>query len=373
MKKVLILGALAGQVDAVETLRRRQVEVHVCAHERAGPGVEAADKFHLADIRNSDQVRHLAEEIGADVIYSVGSDIAMPTVAEVSAKLGLPHFHSEALTDTLRRKQALRARLNDAGLSPVAHITVEPGEPVPQWDTFPSIVKPVDAQGQRGISVVHTAAELAEAITNALSSSISGPVIIEEFLQGPEVSAHVLVDNGAVKFFLPSDRHVWDGPLVGVPEAHSLPLGEETSVWEIQLRELVEGVVAALGVEDGPLYFQTIFTTNGPRIIEIASRLDGCHLWRLIKASTGIDILDAVLGRLLGDQWPEFPDELEPAAMTLGFILESPEINVSDEYVKRVTRTDADFMQIQVPLGESPRRTNDVVARVGYHIYPGSY
>ncbi|WP_143275791.1 ATP-grasp domain-containing protein [Brevibacterium yomogidense] len=371
MKKVLILGALAGQVDAVESLRRRKVEVHVCAHEPTGPGVEAADRFHLADIRDTDQVLRLAEKIGADVVYSVGSDIAMPTVAEVSDKLGLPFFHSEALTDTLRRKQALRERLNDAGLSPVAHTTVGAGEPVPEWDVFPSIVKPVDAQGQRGISVVHTTNELADAVEVARDSSISGPVIIEEFLQGPEVSAHVIVENGRVKFFLPSDRHVWQGPLVGVPEAHSVPLGDTTRVWELQLRELVEGVVATLGVNDGPLYFQTIFTSNGPRIIEVASRLDGCHLWRLIKASTGIDILDAVLGRLLGDPWPEFPDELRPAAMTLGFFLDSPDITVTDEYVRLVSRADAEFAQIQVPIGESPRRTNELVARVGYHVYPG--
>ena len=62
MKKVLILGALAGQVDAIEALKARGVEVHVCAHVRSGPGVEAADEFHLADIVDPDQVEAVAKK-----------------------------------------------------------------------------------------------------------------------------------------------------------------------------------------------------------------------------------------------------------------------------------------------------------------------
>lgn len=39
MTKVLILGGLAGQVDALESLRRRGVETHMCGHEkRTGRG-----------------------------------------------------------------------------------------------------------------------------------------------------------------------------------------------------------------------------------------------------------------------------------------------------------------------------------------------
>ena len=105
MTKVLILGGLAGQVDALESLRRRGVETHMCGHEKKGPGVDEADHFHIADITSVDAVKRVAIEIGADMVYSVGSDIAMPTVVRVSEDLGLPHFHGVELTDILRQKQ----------------------------------------------------------------------------------------------------------------------------------------------------------------------------------------------------------------------------------------------------------------------------
>lgn len=371
MKKALILGALAGQVDAVEALRQRGVETHVCAHVQGGPGVGAADYFHLVDITNVEQVTDLARTIGADIVYSVGSDIAMPTVVRVSDELGLPNFHGIELTDLLRRKQEIRLQLQAANLSPVRFVSVPEDGEIPDWDVFPSIVKPVDSQGQRGITIVRAPAELSSAVAAARENSVSGPVIVEEFLEGPEVSAHVIVAEGRVALFLPSDRHVWDGPAVGVPEAHSLPLKEETSAWESQFRTLVEEIITVLGVEDGPLYVQSIFTDKGPRIVEIASRLDGCHLWRLLKLSTGFDLLDAVLGRLLGDDWPQIPETIEARPMTLEFFLDAPDTVVTTEYVRSVVRDDALLAEVQVAEGEQPRRTNDVVARIGYQVHEG--
>lgn len=369
MTKVLILGGLAGQVDALESLRRRGVETHMCGHVRKGPGVEEADHFHVADITSVDAVKRVAMEIGADIVYSVGSDIAMPTVVRVSEDLGLPHFHGVELTDTLRRKQELRTRLDASDLSPVRFVSVQRGDRSPDWNVFPAIVKPVDSQGQRGITLIHSAAELDGAIAIAKENSISGPVIIEEFLEGPEISAHVVVVGGEVKFFLASDRFVWDGPMVGIPMAHGVPLRADTAVWTDDFRELVEGIVTALQVEEGPLYFQAICTTAGPRIIEVASRLDGCHLWRLLRLSTGFDLMDAVLGRLLGEPWPRFPGEDEAKPMVLEFMLDSPETIVTPEYITRAIRDDAIFSEVQTAESEKPRRTNDGIARIGYQIY----
>jgi len=371
MTRALILGTLPGQVDAIEALKQRGLEVHACGHERAGPGVTAADRFWQVDITDVSAVRDLAVDIDAQLVYSVGSDIAMPTVVGVSEELGLPHFHSSALTEVLRSKTLTRERLDAARLSPVAHQKVVPGHDAPEWSVFPAFVKPVDAQGQRGISVVSNSEQLEVALREARGATRSGEVIVEEALQGPEVSIHVFVDDGDIRFFLPSDRYVWDGPMVGVAESHAIPLAPATQGAHDSLRALVTQCVAALGVVTGPLYFQTIVTSDGPRIVEIASRLDGCHMWRLIRMTTGFDFLDAVLGRLLGEPWPDIAEEPAAEPMTLRFFLDSPDVVATDEYLAATATPGALFVDLQVPRGERPRRTNDVVARFGYEIFRG--
>lgn len=149
VKRALVLGTLAGQVDAIQALRARGIETFACGHERKGPGVDEADGFHLVDITDIEAVRNLAEQLSVDLVYSVGSDIAMPAVVSVSESLSLPHFHGSRLTRVLRRKEELRSVLAEAGLSPVRfeHVATSADH---AWDLFPCIVKPVDSQGQRG-------------------------------------------------------------------------------------------------------------------------------------------------------------------------------------------------------------------------------
>ncbi|WP_449277046.1 ATP-grasp domain-containing protein [Leucobacter sp. GX24907] len=403
VQRALILGGLAGQVDAIRALQARGIETHACGHERSGPGVEAADGFHLADITDPEAVLRLARELDVDLVYSVGSDIAMPTVVEVSEQLGLPHFHGADLTRVLRRKEVLRDTLAKAGTSPVqyvyvggaaaddSHAAAADSDGTADWNLFPCIVKPVDAQGQRGISVVHNAADLGTAIAAARASSTSNDAIIEEYLVGPEVSAHVIVEDGEAVLVIPSDRHVWEGPLTGIPEAHSMPLRPETASATGEINALVRAAVAALGVHDGPLYFQMMLTDNGPRIIEIASRLDGCHLWRMVREATGYDLLDDVLGRLCGDEWqaarqtelqvatqetphtpPQAPSQLEVRPTSLRFFLDSPDMQADSAYRASHQTPGAAYVEWQLEPGDLPRRTNPIVARLGYEIVEGT-
>lgn len=367
--KALILGTLAGQVDAIEALKSRGVETHACGHRQQGPGVEAAHAFHLVDITDIDAVTILCRRIQADFLYSVGSDIAMPTVVAVSERLGLPHFHGTELTDLLRGKQKLRKVLDKAGLNLVDYDSFLPGEDVTRWNQFPCIIKPVDSQGQRGISVIRSKQELVPAVDVAFKESISGPVIIEEFLEGPEVSAHVIVVDGEIKFFMPSDRFVWHGPLVGIPSGHAVPLRNETAAAYDDLKDLVERIVPVLNVEEGPLYVQAIITEKGPRVIEIASRLDGCHLWRLLAMATGVDLLDIILGRLMGEAWPELLPNYKVEPMRLDFALGSPDVVVTEEYAENLFSKSALYSELQVEIGTQPRDTNGIVSRIGYEIY----
>lgn len=366
-RRALILGTLAGQVDAMASLQDSGWEVHACGHERQGPGVDAADAFHLVDILDVDAVASLCVEHDVDLLYSVGSDIAMPTVAAVNERLGLPGFHDVETTEILHRKPLLRAFLAEHDLSPVWSQRVTSGGDDVAPPSFPVIVKPSDSQGQRGITIVEDAVDLPAAITTAVASSRSDVAIVEELLDGPEVSVHVVVVDGEVRLFLPSDRHVWEGPLVGIPQAHVMPSRFLDGPTTGQVRELVDDVVDALGVLDGPLYFQLILTGDGPRIVEIAPRLDGCHLWRLVRHHLGLDLMAAIFRLLADDEWDDV-DVDDATSHTLGFFLGSPL-----EPFRRDAHPPPDggeivHLEYQVAEGELPRATNDVVARLGYWI-----
>lgn len=365
----LILGTLHGQADAIRLLKRRGWTVYSCGHRNDGPGVEDADQFFLVDILDVDAVTALARRLGVDLVYTVGSDIAMPTVARVSEQLGLPAFHSSETTDLLHRKVRLRQFLQEQELSPVEFRRLTSSEHIEGFDAYPAIVKPSDSQGQRGITIVRNPAEARLAFDFAESSSPTGTAVIEEYLDGPEISAHVFVVDGEVVFFLPSDRHVWDGPITGVPECHGLPAAYLPATHRDTVQQLIESVVRALGVTTGPLYFQLKLTSQmGPRIIEIAPRLDGCHLWRLIEIHTGFNLLNACFSVLAGERWTHPGPWSDDPAHLLCFHLGPPDEPFHQTDYQSPPDELVIYEEFHVDEGELPRDTNGVVARLGYKI-----
>lgn len=365
-RTVLVLGTLHGQAEAIRHLRAIGWTVYSCGHRRDGPGVTNADDFFLVDILDVDAVSALAERLAVDIVYSVGSDIAMPTVAAVSERLGLANFHSIELIEILHRKVNLRTFLDLHGISPVDHSTVCDPDDLARFSTYPAIVKPSDSQGQRGITIVADRGEAEAAIGEAIAASHTATAIIEELLDGPEVSVHVFVVDGVVRFFLPSDRIVWDGPMVGVPAAHTIPASFLTSDDVEQVRMLVDRTVESLPVVNGPLYFQLKMTARGPRIIEIAPRLDGCHLWRLIEITTGFDLLDRCFRLLGGSEWEDVSTEIHTPAR-LDFMLSEPTASF-DPANWPAPADPVLYEEFQVEPGSTPRAVNPVVARIGYRI-----
>jgi phosphoribosylamine-glycine ligase len=352
----------------MDRLRLLGFRVYSCGHRAEGPGVANADDFFLVDVLDPVAVAGLAKQLGVDFVYSVGSDMAMPTVAAVSEELGLPGFHDLETTELLHRKVRLRAFLNEHDLSPVEFRVLRSAADVSGFSSYPAIIKPSDSQAQRGISVVHDVDEARQAVGSALAQSRSGEALIEELLDGPEVSVHVFVVDGAIEFLLPSDRFVWDGPLTGIPIGHRIPAHFVESESHGQIIDLVTSVVDALQIGTGPLYFQLMLTRRGPRIIEIAPRLDGCHLWRLIEIHTGFNILDRCLELLAGDSWSTVPEWDDDADHVLRFHLSPPDRPFTHDDWDASAEGTVLYEEFQVEEGQLPRDTNGIIARVGFTI-----
>jgi biotin carboxylase len=234
------------------------------------------------------------------------------------------------------------------------------------FDMFPAIVKPSDSQGQRGITVVNDASEAQSAVARSLPFSASGTAIIEEWLEGPEISIHVFAVDGEVRFFLPSDRIVWEGDLIGVAAGHVLPARTLDPSTGVEVRRVVETFVTTFDVSTGPLYFQMKLTSAGPRVIEVASRFDGCHMWRLILQHTGFNLMEAAFDILAGGTWKAPAPWDESRTDTLRFHLGPPDKafrNTDYPTIGKVT-----FRELQVDEGDLPRDANGVVCRMGYYM-----
>ena len=366
MKKALILGVGSAQADAIRYLKESGWLVIGCSYRCEGRGLAWVDQFELIDITDHTALKALARRENVDLVYSIGSDLAMPAVAKVADNLGLPTFVNNDTVELLQNKIKLRQFLGAHNISPVKHRKILSEFDLEEWNSFPAIVKPADCQGQRGVFRADSRQEIKAMFRKSLSFSRSGTVIVEELLEGPEISVNAFVIDSRVVFSEISDRLVVEGYCSGIPQGHILPARKCIGEAACETKILVERCIQALRIEHGPVYFQIKLTPKGPRIIEIAARLDGCHIWRLIHIVTGVNLLETTLSFLMGDNAVFSPRELLEEPHYLGFLL-SPPYRIFRQADYQIPAW-ALYQECYYQNGELIRPVNGFLEKVGYYL-----
>lgn len=370
MKKALILGTNAGQADIINYLNENGWETHACGYKREGPGCDLAHEFHLVNTVDLDAVKALVLKIKADIVYSVSSDSAITSATKVSESLGLPCLLNGEYIDLFNSKNKFRNFLNqnNIGATEYTVVTKETISTV-DWNDFPCVVKPTDSQGQRGVQLITHKEDLSKALSLAINSSSSKEAIIEEYLDGNEFSTNVVVQDGKIILNEFSDRIVFGTEYFGLPKGHGLPI---TYVNQEQLAiasSYVHKIVEKLGIRDAVLYIQMKLKGDMPRVIEIAPRLDGCHIWRLIKHYRGIDLRDYAIKCLLREKIDTSNYQQEPKMKRS--ILEFYHLPTQELFSidKLVTREHTAYTEYRYKEGDSIVPINGKLEVVGYSVY----
>ena len=366
-KRILILGAGNAQIDAIEYCKAHGYEVVGCSYTTVDCGIPHLDIFEQVDIKSIEGVMALAEKYGVSAIYSVGSDLAMPTVMEASTRLGLPHFITAEVAETCHSKGKMREALGDCFEGNASFKVCSTLEEALEYNAFPAMLKPVDSQGQRGCFRVDSKKDIEEHFAVSLDYSFEGKVIIEEFIDGPEVSVNAYMQDGVMKFAIVSDRYAFDEYPGGIIKEHRVPTSFADREAEEKTLDLSARAAARIGITDGPCYFQIkLRDGRDPVMLEVTPRLDGCHMWNLIKHYCGADLLDACFRHLLeGESVLDGEYEMRRDEYSLEFMSKEP----NTKFAGADFNTDgADYVCYYYNDGDRVLKINGYIEKCGYMI-----
>lgn len=367
-KKILILGAGNAQIDAIEYCKAHGYEVAGCSYTTVDGGIPHLDHFEQTDIKDADGVADLARRYDVCAVYSVGSDLAIPTAMKVSEMLGLPHFISHETAEKCHAKHLMREALGKDFEGNASFVVCGSLDEALKYDSFPGMMKPVDSQGQRGCFRVASADDIKEHFEKSLDYSIEGKVIIEDFIEGPEISVNVYFQDGEMRIAVISDRYSFEEYPGGLIKKHIVPSSFADSNAKEKTLDICRRAAEKLGITDGPCYYQIkLRGGKDPVILEVAPRLDGCHMWNLIKHWCGADLLDACFRHLLeGEQVLTERYELSDEEYCLEFISEP-----ANSLFKRgdYDVSGAEFVCWYYNDGDRVLKVTGMVEKCGYIIY----
>jgi biotin carboxylase len=294
-KRLLVLGAGPAQLGLLQAARRRGLFVIALDRDPAAPGFEFADRRAVVSTEDEPAIGMLAaaEELGG--VIAPGIDWPVAIAARVAARLGLPHPLSPETAALAVSKQRQRERL-------AAHDVPQPSwrlvTEAPDDLRLPVVVKPPDRQGQKGLTLVRERERLAEAVATAVSASRTNVALVEELVDGPEVTVNAFSTGGVFHPLTVTDRiTATDEAAFGVALAHAWPSDHDTE----DAIEVARAAATALGIENGPTYTQVVLGPDGPKLMELAARLGGGHDAELCHAALGVDLNGLALSAALGE------------------------------------------------------------------------
>ena len=315
-KRLLVLGAGPAQLGLHRAARERGLFVIACDRDPTAVGFEYADRRAVVSVEDEAAVSQLARAERVQGIVAPGIDWPVAIAARVAAHAGLPHPLSPEAASLTVLKHKQRERFDEAGVpQPRWEVTNAAADDVP----VPCVVKPVDRQGQKGLSVVERRGDLAGAIAAALEESRSAVVMVEELVPGPEVTVNAFSLAGVFHPLTVTDRLTGDGPAFGVALAHAWPSEHAVEAVVDAARRAAE----AVGVANGPTYTQVVLGPDGPCVMELAARLGGGHDAELCRVALGIDLNGLALAAALGEP-VELPEPRPAGGACVRFLVPPP-------------------------------------------------
>jgi phosphoribosylamine--glycine ligase len=306
--RVLVIGSGAREHALLLALRDDpQVEHLDVAPGNAGTAA-IADQ-HDVDVASGEAVVTLAQNVGADLVV-IGPEVPLVLgVADAVRAAGIACFGP---TKDAARIEGSKAFAKDvmaaAGVRTASSEIVDnPGHLDAAMDRFgpaagdPAwVVKDDGLAAGKGV-VVTPDRDVARAHAAGLLDA-GHPVLLESFLDGPEVSLFCVVDGATVRPLLPAQdfKRVGDGdtgPNTGGMGAYApLPwLPDEVAAQLVS--EVVEPVAAELVARGSPfsglLYAGLAITSNGPAVVEFNCRFGDPETQAVLA------LLDSPLGQLL--------------------------------------------------------------------------
>jgi biotin carboxylase len=300
-RRLLVLSAGPAQLGLLRAARARDLFVIAADRDASALGFPLADRRAVISAEDEQAIARLAEAEHVDGLIAPGTDWPVGIAARVADRLGLPHPISPDAATAATSKPRQRELLEEAGVpQPLWMLGHSPDEAtIPP----PCVVKPPDRQGQRGLSVVLDRQELADAAERANAESRTGGWLVEELIDGPEITVNGFSVDGRFHTLTVTDRLVAEPPAFGVALAHAWPSEQDPGA-------IAADAARALGIENGPTYTQIRFGAGGPKVIEVAARLGGGHDAELCHAAIGVDLNGAAIAAAFGD--PVDEDALSP-------------------------------------------------------------
>ena len=300
--KALVLCGGVPQIAAIKELKSRGITTLLADMNENVGARQYADEFYKVSVLDKEAVKQLTIEQKVDFLISVCADQVLQIVAEVSEELGLPCYIDAETAVNVSKKSYMKKIFSENGVPTSQFVIMETLDPEKiKHLEYPLIVKPVDSYSSRGVCKVTTPEALQTAFDNAVNISRTNTAIVEEFVEGDEISVDAYVEDGKVHILCLTNLYKIGGNDKFVINRSRIPaLASDDIVAQIQ--DAAQKIADSFGLKNTPMLIQLISTGKKISVVEFCARTGGGIKFIMIKKESGFDVVKAVIDLTLSEK-----------------------------------------------------------------------
>jgi len=296
--RVLLVGS-GGREHALAWKLEQSPSVTALHAAPGSPGIARLGECHPIRAEDGEGLLALAGSLGADLVVIGPEAPLVHGVADVLRHAGISVFGPSAAaariegSKTFAKKLMAAARVRAAAALPVARP--------------PCVVKADGLAAGKGVFVCRSSTELDAAL--AAVSALGGNFVVEELLEGPEVSIFAICDGAHAVSLVPAQdfKRAYDGdegPNTGGMGSYAPVPGLDAASVEEVLETVHRPVLEELGRRAAPfvgvLYAGLMLTDDGPRVLEFNCRFGDPETQSVLPLLEG-DLAEVLAAAAVGE------------------------------------------------------------------------
>ena len=303
-KKLLVIGS--GEVDANIVRAAHELGVYVIVADgvQKSPATFAkniADESWDINYAHIEELGERCRAAGVDGVLAGYSEFRVSAACRIAAFIGSPFYATLEQIELTRNKRRFKDTCRRYGVRTPRDYCIDrfPGVGMLPELRLPVIVKPTDAAGRKGITVCTREEELPAAVELAIQNSVSGTVIVEEYVVGREFVAVYTLQDGRYSLSCFNEKYLNE-------EARSSGLCDlaltPSKHLETYLRDTdphIKVFLRGIGAQNGVAFFQGIAAEDGCCVFEMGYRLNGGNDYFIAERENGISYMKMLIAHSL--------------------------------------------------------------------------
>ena len=299
--KVLVLAGGFPQIKLIEELKKRGYFVILADFNEEPVAKKYCDKYYRESTLDVAAIKKIAQDENVDFLITACTDQALLTVAKVSEELNLPCYIDYKTALNVTNKQYMKDVFVKNNISTAKHIIMEKFDETKIKDfSYPMIVKPVDCNSSKGVIKVFNIEEMKSAFEMDIKLSRTKTAIIEEFIDGPELTVDVYVENGIANVLSVSISDKINDADKFVIYRTRWPALITDELLE-KIRFTAQQIADSFNLKNSPMLIQMITDTKKVFVLEFSARTGGGVKYSLIQKASGFDVINAVIDLTIGN------------------------------------------------------------------------